>query len=129
MLDLKALLAKILDALKVDYIIEEGIDNDWSYRKWKGGSYEAWRYYQGTGLNCTSQSAGTYYGASKTLAFPSFHKHWGTAYATNAPSHSSGVYVYEVSANNGFRIDYRAHASASNAVCGANLYMRGIWVD
>lgn len=112
-----------------NYVIDYGNDNGWDYRRWNDGTYEAWRYYQATGLNCTSSSAGTYYGGSVTLSFPSFHKHWLQAYATNAPSQSSGVYVYQVSANNGFRIDYRAHASASNASCGANLYLRGSWVD
>lgn len=48
MLDLKALLAKILDALKVDYIVEEGTATPdsygtWTYRKWKSGVAECWR--------------------------------------------------------------------------------------
>ena len=43
MLDLKALLSKILDALKVDYIVEEGTSGGWTYRKWNSGVAEAWR--------------------------------------------------------------------------------------
>ena len=47
-LDLKALLAKILDALKVDYVVEEGTATPdsygtWVYRKWKSGIAECWR--------------------------------------------------------------------------------------
>ena len=42
MLDVKALLTKILDALKVDYVVEKGTVGDWSYRKWKSGIAEAW---------------------------------------------------------------------------------------
>lgn len=47
-LDLKALLAKILDALKVDYIVEEGTATPdsygtWTYRKWNSGVAECWR--------------------------------------------------------------------------------------
>lgn len=42
MLDLKALLSKILDALKVDYIVEQGTSGIWTYRKWSSGMAEAW---------------------------------------------------------------------------------------
>lgn len=42
MLDLKALLVKILDALKVDYVVEEGTNTGWEYRKWNSGKLEAW---------------------------------------------------------------------------------------
>lgn len=122
MLDLKALLSKLLGCAYTS-----GVDNGWAYRKYPDGTYHAWRFYQGSGLNCTTLSSGTYYGANKTLSFPSFHTHWLYAFATNAPSQSSGIYVYQVSANNGFRIDYRAHTSLSNAVCGANLYLIGQW--
>ena len=41
-LDLKALLAKILDALKVDYVVEEGTSDIWTYRKWNSGVSECW---------------------------------------------------------------------------------------
>lgn len=111
------------------YVIEYGTDNSWDYRKWSDGTYEAWRTYQATGLNCTTSSAGTYYGGSATLSFPSFHTHWLQGFGTNGPSQSSGVYIYQVSSNNGFRIDYRAHASSSNASCGGSFYLRGQWVD
>lgn len=43
MLDIKALLTKMLNAIKVDYIIEQGTNNSWTYRKWNSGIYEAWR--------------------------------------------------------------------------------------
>lgn len=46
MLDLKALLTKILDALKVDYVVAEGTSGSWTYRKWNSGKFEAW--YSGT---------------------------------------------------------------------------------
>lgn len=42
MLDLKALLSKILDALKVDYVVEEGTSGRWTYRKWNSGIGECW---------------------------------------------------------------------------------------
>lgn len=42
MLDVKALLTKVLEALKVDYIVEQGTDGGWTYRKWNSGIAECW---------------------------------------------------------------------------------------
>ena len=128
--DLKAILEEMYPPSTV-YIVETGTDNNWAYRKWSDGTYEAWQYYQATGLTMTTSSMGTYYNEStgtKTLSFPSFHTNWLQGYATNAPTQSSGVYVYQVNANNGFYISFRAHASTSNGSCGCNLYLRGRWI-
>lgn len=48
MLDLKALLTKILDALKADYIVEQGTSGNWTYRKWNSGIAECWGEYKTT---------------------------------------------------------------------------------
>lgn len=61
MLDLKALLSKILDALKVDYIIEEGASGNGYYRKWNSGILEQW------GQVTTSASSGN---VSVGITFP-----------------------------------------------------------
>lgn len=42
MLNVKALLTKILDAVKVDYIVEQGTSSIWTYRKWNSGIAECW---------------------------------------------------------------------------------------
>ena len=42
MLDVKALLAKMLNAIKVDYIVEQGTSGGWTYRKWNSGIAECW---------------------------------------------------------------------------------------
>ena len=51
MIDIKILLTKILTALKVDYIVEQGIDSGWKYRKWNSGKVEAWYSYVGGSAN------------------------------------------------------------------------------
>lgn len=70
MLDIKKLLTKILDALKVDYIVEEGTDNNWIYRKWHSGAVEAWRY----SLNLGSQTGSVWVSPIRykdvTITFP-----------------------------------------------------------
>lgn len=43
MLDVKELINKLLSAVKVDYIVEEGTNNGWTYRKWNSGMLDAER--------------------------------------------------------------------------------------
>lgn len=42
MLNMKKTLTKILDALKVDYVVEQGTSGIWTYRKWNSGIAECW---------------------------------------------------------------------------------------
>ena len=45
MLNIKKTLTKVLDALKCDYIVEQGTDGIWTYRKWNSGIAECWGEY------------------------------------------------------------------------------------
>lgn len=112
----------------VDYVVEQGTDNSWTYRKWNSGLFEAWRYYQASSMTITTSSAGTYYGGEKLIPLPSFVVTiTGTTYG-NAPSQSSGVYIYEtVRDNSNLKVVYRAHASTSNASCGGVFHIFGTW--
>ena len=62
MLDVKKLIAKLLDAVKVDYIVEEGTTSNWRYRKWNSGKIEAWgyQYYSSISINIASPVFGGY---------------------------------------------------------------------
>ena len=42
MLKLRDILKFIGNALKVDYIVEEGVSAGWTYRKWNSGIVELW---------------------------------------------------------------------------------------
>ena len=42
MLNIKKTLTKILDALKADYVVEQGTNANGSYRKWNSGIAECW---------------------------------------------------------------------------------------
>lgn len=35
-----------LDALGVDYIVQQGTSGNWRYRRWKSGTYECWGTYK-----------------------------------------------------------------------------------
>ena len=62
MLDMKKLIAKVLDAIKVDYIVKEGTSGVWRYRKWNSGKIEAWgyQYYSSIPINISSAAFGGY---------------------------------------------------------------------
>ena len=42
---------KVTDALKVDYIIEQGTSVGWAYRKWNSGVSECWAHFGTTSTN------------------------------------------------------------------------------
>ena len=44
-MSIKELLTRIINALKVDYIVEEGTSSIWTYRKWNSGIAECWGTY------------------------------------------------------------------------------------
>lgn len=111
-----------------DYVVEQGIDNSWTYRKWNSGIYEAWQYYQATGLNCTNSNAGTYYGGQAFLPLPNFVLTVSGCTYGNTPSQSSGVYIYSTVRNGeDLEVNYRAHTSSSNSSCGGFFHLFGTW--
>lgn len=59
MLDVKALLTKMLNAIKVDYIVEQGTSGIWTYRKWNSGIAECWGTYSNT-ISGSTVSNGNY---------------------------------------------------------------------
>lgn len=63
MLNIKKTLTKILDALKADYVVEQGTSGDWIYRKWYSGLCEAWGT-ETKSIACTVSSP--YYGGYRT---------------------------------------------------------------
>ena len=108
-----------------DYVTDVGTSGDWTYRKWKGGTYEAWRSYSGS-QNLTSASAGTYYSSTAiSIALPAFSTSVTHTQATAHPSLSSGVFVYSFNSNG--ELQFRAHQSTNNATVSAYLYIRGTY--
>lgn len=119
-----------LENVIADYITERGESGGWHWTKYKSGKVELYGWFQYTGITSTSQSAGTYYGGSKTTNLPFAIKMITNWSAQETNSRSSGIYVYNISFSGGgtgtstyFTIDFRGHASLSNASCGANIYI------
>lgn len=70
MLNAKKTLTKILDALKADYIVEQGTDGGWKYRKWYSGTAECWRIAE-LGVTSWSSWGSWFYTAQNTnIVFP-----------------------------------------------------------
>ncbi|MBR6355162.1 MAG: hypothetical protein IKS01_05205 [Paludibacteraceae bacterium] len=61
MLNVKKLLKKILDAIKADYVVEQGENTYGTYRKWNSGVLEQW------GAISASASGGN---VTSTIQFP-----------------------------------------------------------
>nr|DAK64821.1 MAG TPA: hypothetical protein [Caudoviricetes sp.] len=58
MLKLRDILKFVGNALKVDYIVEEGTAGIWTYRKWNSGIAECWGTYNFGPLSITSPWGG-----------------------------------------------------------------------
>lgn len=73
MLDVKKWMVKVTDALKADYIVEEGTSGIWTYRKWNSGIAECWGY---------KLTSGTW-------------SAWGSVYSHDIPSEAypSGLFI------------------------------------
>lgn len=122
-------------------IVEQGTtSNNWQYRLWSDGTYEAWRRYQFTGITVTTASAGTYYGSAgeKTLGVPVFpnNSNTGVTYAFGTEgggTHASGVYLYQIvhagatGATSDMTFVFRAHGSTNNGGCLINIYIKGTY--
>lgn len=68
--DLKNILNEVLPSTAVDYIVEQGTDGDWIYRKWNSGVAECWAGYSIGSFAPTSSFGGVYY-RILDKAFPS----------------------------------------------------------
>lgn len=70
MLDVKALINKLLEAVSVDYIVEEGTSGIWTYRKWNSGIAECWCDWS-SGSFAPVTAVGGFYGRALTVSnFP-----------------------------------------------------------
>lgn len=133
MLDLKALLAKILDALKVDYVVEEGtIDTYTKYRKWNSGIAECWYYRNVEGVT-TAVWSGTL--AYKDVTASSIQTMWrGLFNATPISIHCQSLHSqfiaiipYSYTVNGISNLRYLSWGTKSNQTVPTAIYAKGTW--
>lgn len=114
MLDLKALLGKILDALKVDYVVEEGANTYGTYRKWNSGVLEQWYEDGGRQYAITAQRGNLYTGDWISIAYPVEF----VGFPSTSASLSLGTTAYALFA----QTDNRFTATAwVRGVCGSSI--------
>lgn len=71
--DLKAILDEILPSCAVDYVVEQGTNSGWYYRKWNSGRSEAWCAYSvgSVAITISSPAYGGYRSDEMTATIPS----------------------------------------------------------
>lgn len=116
--------------LLADFVTEIDDNGTWFWRKWKSGKVELTASLQNSGLNLTTSSAGTYYGAgtagSKTTTLPFSISQIRYIGVREISSRSSGIFVYNTSiSGTTLTTEFRAHASVPSGVCGVMYYIIG----
>ena len=71
MLNMKKLITKLLNAVKTDYVVEQGTSGIWTYRKWNSGRYECHAFYNFSSYAVNTARGSLYSGAWVNVAFPS----------------------------------------------------------
>lgn len=60
-MSIKALLTRILEALKTDYVVEEGTNGIWTYKKWSSGFCEVYGTYTDNSSTAYTSAGVGYY--------------------------------------------------------------------
>lgn len=110
-------------SFQADYIVEQGTDGIWTYRKWNNGSYDA--VYVGT-VNMQAGSAmggGYFHQTSSALTPPSFSQ---TVKSLHGAANSAVLFSYIGHANDYSTYWWNASSTAVSNV-SVRLEMHGTW--
>ncbi len=123
---------KVLDDVNcVDYVVEQGIKDDWNYTKWKNGKSEAWRKIELGTLALTTSMAGGVWSqdqySSRGATLPSGV--FTTIPLAFANIYSNGYTNCQVSSANTTQVVYRIWSPYNSTVtnCIVSLYVVGKW--
>ena len=73
-MDANFLVNGAMGGVLVDYVIEQGTDGDWTYRRWANGKSECWLVTEHTANSWTSWTTGLYYnGNFTTPSYPTWN--------------------------------------------------------
>lgn len=129
MLDVKALLVKILDGLKVDYVVEQGASGMWTYRKWNSGIAECWgKYTASMAVNTASAGYGGY--RSGLLTTPTFPITFISSPSVTATANAAqGFWVNNVGVQNTTNAQFYLSSGASLAAASRAVAfdVKGKW--
>ena len=131
MLDIKKLIAKMLNALKVDYIVAEGaISADTRYRKWNSGKAECWYHRTVTGITTAVWVTPIYY--QDSTAFGNiwngvFNTAPRSVIASSNYSQVISVIPNAYSANGITSLRFLTVGQKSNVSGAISIYAEGTW--
>lgn len=78
----------------IDYIVDEGTDGIWTYRKWASGVAECWGYVSASSTAMTTHYGSMYYSSLITQAFPSgLFMNYPKSLSVQAYDNGNGTYV------------------------------------
>lgn len=128
---LKVLLTEILNALKVDYIVEEGSVSNGQYRKWNSGKAEFWAHiYSANGMTTAAWTSPIYY-ADRTdwanIWSGVFNTSPTYVYTTSSNSQFMSVYPYNYNSSGIANLRFISVGAKSNAEYGFSVYAVGTW--
>lgn len=105
-----------------DWVIEQGTDGSWKYRKWKSGKIEAWtRWNVGTvAVTTASPAYGGYRSAGLTLAIPS-GIFTSAPFAVGIKSYSQGGWLANIMASSATSIGAFIGSAASTTFTGQTI--------
>ena len=131
MLNMKKLLTKILNSIKVDYIVEEGSKGTYGYyRKWNSGKAEYWYHYNVTGVTTAVWVAPIYY-----LDSTSFGNIWSgifnrAPFSVTASSNFSqfiSIVPYSYSETGILSLRFLSVGAKTNYTVPISIYAYGTW--
>lgn len=133
-MSIKALLTRILEALKTDYVVEEGTNGIWTYRKWNSGIAECWGWHSTTVTASEWSAWGNLYetgGSSRTETFPNGLFNAVPIIMVSPPQASNGAFVETTgpgSATNTPNIYIVRPSKVSSTVTfNVPIFARGTW--
>lgn len=107
--------AEAINALKTDYVTEEGSSGAWRYRKWSSGKVEAWAALTLTSKTPTAWVSPVRY-IDDTVTIPS--EIFSTTPVVMAMSKTNQLWIVTASATNATTIPVRFATVASSAQTG-----------
>ena len=128
MLDVKALLAKVIGALESGYVVEQGTSNGWNYIKWNNGRFEADKVYTLTvAANGWTSGSGAYYSAILDLGAIPFAFDTNTAVLVGSAGQQCKLINPSINGNTGY-VGARFERGAAAAVSAtAHIRLTGFY--
>lgn len=111
-----------------DYIVEQGTDGIWTYRKWNSGIAECWGVTASASRSITSSYGYGYYSARETHNFPTgLFVTTPSAQATLKDGGASGNWFCVDSITQNAVSGYCYGIKSNTSSCSVNIYANGKW--